>query len=181
MFHPGHKTCETDAPRLGPLRATWRSRSRDGKWAARWDIFPDHAELTVEKYGHPYWLLYEGTPGGVLEEDRDYTLTSDGRRRSISERWDEALPDPKWLAFGKKGQDRALWLHSHAPEHRDRRDSCYAMEGNMTVFGFGRVGPAMTMDHAPARFTMGFAEDAAPDALRRTIARAGVRAKVGRP
>ena len=179
VFHPGHRTCVTDAPRLGPLRATLRSRSKDDAWGARWDIWPDHAELTVEKFGHPYWLLYEGTPGGMLEEDKDFTLTSDGRRRPISERWDEVLPEPKWLAFGKEGLNRMLWLRSDAHEHRDRRDSCYAMEGNMTVFGFGRVGPEMTMNHAPARFTLGLAEtgpEAALGEVAQAIAHASERA-----
>ncbi|WP_226782396.1 hypothetical protein [Oceaniglobus trochenteri] len=170
VFHPGHKTCESDAPLVGPLRVTLHSRSKDGKWACRWEIFPDHAELTVLEFGHPYWLLYEGTPGGKLEEERDFCIRSDGLRRPLSERWDEELPAPKWIAFGKEGTARTLWLHSHSPEHQTCRDSFWPMEQNMTVFGFGRVGMEMTMNHAPARFTVGICEEDSADPLRTAIA-----------
>lgn len=158
VFHPGHHTCQTQAARVGPLRVTLDTASNDGKWAARWHIYPDHAELTIRKFGHPYWLLYEGTPGGKLDEAHDFCIRSDGLRRPLSERWDEELPAPKWIGFGKDGVDRVLWLHSHAPEHQACRDSFWPMEQNMTVFGFGRVGMDMTMSHAPARFTVGLTQ-----------------------
>ena len=155
VFHPGHDTTRMTAPVAGPLRVSWVTESKDGKWRARYAIYPDHAEFTMLKFGHPYWLLYEGTPGGKLEEDRDFCIRSDGLRRPLLERWDEELPAPKWIGFGKEGLDEVLWLQSHAPEHQTCRDSFWPMEGNMTVFGFGRVGMDMTMNHAPARFSFG--------------------------
>ena len=103
VFHPGAETCRTAAPRAGPLRVTLEAESTDGAWACRWRVYPDHAELTVLRVGHPYWFLYEGTPGGTLDEARGFSLRSDGLRRPLSERWDEVLPEPKWIAFGRRG------------------------------------------------------------------------------
>jgi len=176
VFHPGHRTCTTSAARVGPLRVTFDSRSNDGDWACRWQIYPDHADLTVTRVGHPYWLLYEGTPAGRLDAERDFCVRSDSVRRPLSEAWDEVLPDPKWIAFGKQGVDRAFWLQSHSPENADSQDSFWPMEDNMTVFGFGRLNGDKFMTHVPARFTFGLAETSDAEALGRSIASASGRA-----
>lgn len=178
VFHPGHKTVVTQTPVVGPLRVTMDVSSRDGNWAARWHIYPDHAEFTLLKFGHPYWLLYEGTPGGDLDEETDFSIRSDGLKRPLTERWDEVLPVPKWIAFGKENGARTLWLYSQSADNQERRDSCYAMERNMTVFGFGRVGMDMTMQAAPATFSFGFAETAEPGALGDTIRAASIRRRM---
>jgi len=180
VFHPGADTCVTDAPRVGPLRVSVESRAKGDDWACRWHLYPDHAELSVLKVAHPYWLLYEGTPWGELDEARDFCLVSDGRRRALAERWDEVLPTPKWIAFGKEGVGRVLWLHSHAPEHAERRDSYWPMEGNMTVFGFGRLGLEKYLEHVPARFTVGLCESDSFDAVSRGIDSASRRALLRR-
>ena len=176
VYHPGHPTCVTRM-RAGPLRVTFDSRSKDDVWACRWHIYRDHAELTVLEVGHPYWLLYEGTPAGKLEEDRDYCIVSDGRRRLLSEKWAEVLPQPKWIAFGKEGEARALWLWSHSPENAECRDSFYPMESNMTVFGFGRDGMEKFMTHVPSRFTLGLTEAQGSD-LPAEIDACGARARL---
>ena len=172
VFHPGAETCTSRLTAEGPLRATIESESKDGAWACRWHVYPDHAELTVLRVGHPYWLLYEGTPWGALDEGRDVSIRSDGLRRSLSERWDEVLPEPKWIAFGKESMERTLWLRSHAPENAPCRDSYWPMEGNMTVFGFGRLGLEKFMTHVPARFTVGLCEAADAGAIGEAIRRA---------
>ena len=175
VFHPGHETCTTDEPVVGPLRITLDSRSRDGEWACRWQVYPDHAELTVQKIGHAYWLLYEGTPGGRLDEEGGYVMRSDGLTRPIAERWDEVLPDPKWVAFGNRGEGRSLWLWSQTPENAGCRDSYWPMEGNMTVFGFGRLNLEKFMTHVPARFAVGLSEAEDRQALVPRIAGAASR------
>ncbi len=155
-FHPGADGCRSRILNAGPLKISIASESVDGKWACRWDLYPTHARLTVLKVDHAYWFLYEGTPGGALDEQGDYCVTSDGRRRALSERWEHALPDPEWIYFGASNVDRVLFLaHHEADQHID---SYWPMEGNMTVFGFGRNGLTKYMTETPARFTIGFAE-----------------------
>lgn len=155
-FHPGGTGCRSRIVNAGPLKVTIASESIDGKWACRWEVFPTHARLTVLKVDHPYWFLYEGTPGGALDEAGDYCVISDGTRRALSERWERALPHPEWIYFGASNMARVLFLAHH--ESDQHMDSYWPMEGNMTVFGFGRDGLAKFMTETPAHFTIGFAE-----------------------
>lgn len=155
-FHPGGEGCRSRILNAGPLKITIASESTDGKWACRWEIYPTHARLTVLKVGHPYWFLYEGTPGGELDEAGDYCVISDGTRRALSERWEEALAHPEWIFFGASNVDRVLYLAHH--ESDQHVDSYWPMENNMTVFGFGRDGLNKFMTETPAHFTIGFAE-----------------------
>ena len=155
-FHPGGTGCRSRILNTGPLKVTIASESVDGKWACHWEVYPTHARLTVLKVDHPYWFLYEGTPGGALDEGGDYCVISDGTRRALSERWEGALPHPEWIYFGASDLSRVLFLAHH--ESDQHTDSYWPMEGNMTVFGFGRDGLAKFMTETPARFTIGFAE-----------------------
>ena len=119
------------------------------------------------KVDHPYWFLYEGTPGGALDEAGDYCVTSAGVRRPLSERWEAALPHPEWICFGAANADRALFLAHH--ESDQHIDSYWPMEGNMTVFGFGRRGLDKFMTRTPAQFTIGLAETSAFGAIQNLI------------
>ena len=167
-FHPGGGGCRSRIVSAGPLKLTIASESLDGAWACRWEIYPTHARLTVLKVGHPYWFLYEGTPGGALDEAGDFCVTSDGTRRPLSERWQGPLPHPEWIYFGAANADRVLYLaHHEADQHID---SYWPMEGNMTVFGFGRDGLSKFMTETPSRFTIGFADTADFAALAERIA-----------
>ncbi len=167
-FHPGGDGCRSRILNAGPLKITIASASVDGKWACRWEIFPTHARLTVLKADHPYWFLYEGTPGGALDEQGDYCVMSDGARRALSERWERVLPHPEWIYFGASNTDRVLFLAHH--ESDQHIDSYWPMEGNMTVFGFGRDGLTKYMTETPAHFTVGFAESSDFDAAQELIA-----------
>ncbi len=155
-FHPGGDGCHSCVVNAGPLKIVIASESIDGKWACHWEMYPTHARLTVLKVDHPYWFLYEGTPGGALDETGDYCVTSDGARRALSQRWEAVLPKPEWIYFGASNVDRALFLAHH--ESDQHIDSYWPMEGNMTVFGFGRDGLKKFMTRTPARFTIGLAE-----------------------
>jgi len=166
-FHPGGDGCRSRILNAGPLKVTIASESKNGKWACRWEVFPTHARLTVLKVDHPYWFLYEGTPGGALDEQGDYCVISDGSRRALSESWAGALPHPEWIYFGASNLNRVLFLaHHEADQHID---SYWPMEGNMTVFGFGRDGLAKFMTETPAHFTIGFAETNAFHAVENLI------------
>lgn len=156
VFHPGGLGCTSRIVSRGPLKVTIASESLDGKWACKWDIFATCARLTVLKVDHPYWFLYEGTPGGQLDEAGDYCVRSNGVRLPLSERWAEPIPAPEWIYFGTAGSGRVLYLAHH--EADDLVDSFWPMEHNMTVFGFGRNGIEKFMTRTPAHFTIGFAE-----------------------
>ncbi len=155
-FHPGRTGCSSEILAAGPLRVTILSRSQDDAWACEWAIDPDCARLTVLKAARPYWLLYEGTPGGILDEQGDFMWLSDGRRIPASERWEYSLPEPGWIAFGAENSPRALWLLRHEPDGES--DSYWPMEGQMTVFGFGRSGLHKSLTRAPAQFSVGLSE-----------------------
>ena len=167
-FHPGGTGCRSRISSAGPLKVAIASESLDGKWACRWEIYGTHARLTVLKVDHPYWFLYEGTPGGKLDEAGDYCVFSDGTRRALSERWEQALPDPEWIYFGAANLERVLYLaHHEADQHID---SYWPMEKNMTVFGFGRDGLKKYLTDTPAQFTIGLAESSNFDDLADIIA-----------
>jgi hypothetical protein len=164
-LHPGAETCETRLLADGPVMARIHSSCHDGAWEAEWDIYPSYAKLTVEKAAHPYWFLYEGTPGGELDVDGDYWAQADGERRPVSERWEGRIEKPRWVYFGDASLDRVLFLVHH--EDDGTFDQFYQMEGNMTVFGFGRKLPCCekSLERTPAEFTIGFAETAEHEAV----------------
>ena len=155
-FHPGGSDCVTRVDSTGPLRVVLTSECGGGAWATRWEIFRRFARLTVLRSAGPYWFLYEGTPGGELDEEHDYYALSNGRRYSAGARRDDDLPEPEWLYFGSAGLPRVLWLAHDADD--DHPDAYYPMEGAMTVFGFGRQRLRAFLTGAPRRFAVGLAE-----------------------
>lgn len=155
-FHPGNTESTSRIVNAGPLKVTIQSETNDGQWACQWDIFPCFARLTVLRVGHPYWFLYEGTPGGKLDEAGDYLVRAPGIRSPAAERWEERLPAPRWIYFGTAASNRVLYLGHHNDD--GETDSYWPMEENMTVFGFGRLGLNSTLEQTPARFTIGFAQ-----------------------
>ena len=84
--------------------------------------------------------------------------------------WSGILPDPEWVWFGDEKCSRVLYLAKH--EHDDRPDQFWQMQGNMTVFGFGRKqgeNPGTYMDRVLERMTVGFVESAAQEEVIRAI------------
>ncbi|MCW5962760.1 MAG: hypothetical protein KIT83_01875 [Bryobacterales bacterium] len=166
-FHPGRPQGKKPGRVLyeGPLRVRLRAETEDGKWAKDWDIFPTHARMTLFRKGtEPYWILYEGTPGGEFTED-DYFVDSSGRRYDSrdyprTKPWHGDLPPPEWVYFGDPALQRVLFLARH--EHSPVIDEYWHFgNGGMTVFGFGR-GPRaegwQRLTDVPSRLTIGFAE-----------------------
>ena len=160
-FHPGGTECTSRLVRQGPIKAEIYSQTQKGDWACKWEIFPTFARLTVLKAPKEYWFLYEGTPGGKLDEANDFCVRSPGIRSPAAERWEELLPDPRWIYFGAGNTARVLYLLHH--ERGQGTDSYWPMETNMTVFGFGRSNLESYLTKTPARFTVGFFETQEPE------------------
>jgi hypothetical protein len=159
--HPGHKGESGSVSRVegrGPLRVRIHSERRDGKWAARWDIYPGYARLTMLRNDKPYWFLYEGTPGGKLDLKDGFALLAGGARLPLTEAWSGDMPAPEWIAFTGNGSKRMLFAVNHQDD--DAPDQYWQMEGEMTVFGFAREYRCCRQyfDMSPAEFTVGFAE-----------------------
>ncbi|MCU0229558.1 MAG: hypothetical protein MUF01_18155 [Bryobacterales bacterium] len=166
-FHPGRPAGKKPGRVLaeGPLRVRVRAETEDGLWAKDWDIFPTHARMTLFRKGpQPYWVLYEGTPGGEFTED-DYFVDSSGKRYRSQDHpqakpWHGDLPPPEWVYFGDPALRRVLYLARH--EYSDVIDEYWHFgNGGMTVFGFGR-GPRaegwQRLTQVPSRLTIGFVE-----------------------
>ncbi len=163
FFHPG---ASGDAGSIstithqGPLKITIHSILTSGFFECQWDIYPEYARLTMLKTDSAYWILYEGTPGGVMEPDVDFVTRSDGRKTMASEMWVEDLEPEEWAYFSDPNVDRSLFLFHEENDHIV--DQYYAMtsvapplDGKMTVFGFGRQSHFMYLYNTPQHFTYG--------------------------
>ena len=74
------------------------SETRDGKSACVWDFYPDHATLTLLRIDLPtFWFLYEGTPGGKLDAEKDFVIRPDGQKTTLDQPWSQVVP---WVCFG---------------------------------------------------------------------------------
>ena len=159
-FHPGYENHRSRIVHSGPLKLTLESETEDNKWSCRWEVYPEYATMTLlKKDTGTYWLLYEGTPAGKLDVDKDYWVRSDGERLPVSLDWTGVLPDPEWVWFGDESCHRVLFLAKH--EYDQHPDQFWQMQGNMTVFGFGRKpheNPGTYMEEVPVHLTIGFAE-----------------------
>ncbi len=156
-FHPGRDTVTSSIVNQGPLKATIHSATADNAWETEWEIYPDFARLTVLKAATSYWFLYEGTPGGLLEPAIDFVVRSNGTQSPASESWTGDIGGGEWLYFSDPNVGRSLYFAHHNDDALV--DSYYAMEGQMTVFGFGRQGNNRYLTATPQQFTMGFVED----------------------
>jgi len=157
-FHPGYLECTSTLESAGPLRARIRSVSTNGLWACTWDVYPRFATLTILQVAEPYWFLYEGTPYGALDKDRDFVVRSDGTNTPVTQTWSGDIPAPEWLYFGDGATERMLYVAHHGDD--DASDQFWQMQGAMTVFGFGRQYPCCDtyLTAVPDRFTVGLAE-----------------------
>ncbi|MHC4494605.1 MAG: hypothetical protein ACYSYM_02150 [Planctomycetota bacterium] len=161
IYHPGHSNCISSLVHVGPLRVTIRSVSKDGLWECLWQIYPRRARLTLLRSApQPYWFLYEGTPGGAIDYDKDFSVRSNGVRLPVAQEWqNQGLPAPEWVYFEDSTLDRYIYLVHEQDDTLN--DTFWPMQGNMTVFGFGR-GPGTTkhMTITPNHFTIGLADGA---------------------
>lgn len=155
-FHPGDNNSTTTVRSQGPLKVALHSVTNDGKWEALWEFYPTYARMTLLKKDHNYWFLYEGTPGGSLDQATDLVVRSDGTQTSAATSWAADIPNTEWVYFADPGVNRSLFLANHTDDteidsYRPQSDS----NGSMTVFGFGRQNTSTKMSTAPAVFTIG--------------------------
>ncbi len=150
------------------------SETRDGKSACRWDFHPDHATMTLLRIDLPtFWFLYEGTPGGALDAERDFVIRPDGQKTALDRAWSQVVP---WVCFGASETPVGFICINHQdpePGEADsyvswpfRRDEADGSFRDMTVFGFGRKGHEKLIRHipdlkrSPARYSIAFIERA---------------------
>jgi len=153
----------------GPLRVRLRSITDDGQWACVWAFYPEYATMTLEQAGGSYWFMYEGTPGGSLDEESDFMVLSDSSRYPASQSWAEDIPAPEWLYFADGTINRSLFIYHR--EDDTAPDQYWPMEGNMTVFGFGREYRCCDsyLTRVPAHFTIGLVDTRDYSTIRRML------------
>lgn len=160
-FHPRNQNTDETAlnvEHVGADRVTISAVSGNGLWAGRYDFYPTHCTFTMTKMppGHKYWVLYEGTPGGRYD-DTDWWMTSAVKQpQPLSMNHEGDIPGPEWIVFGDPKLKRVLFLLHH--EDDDRPDRFYQMNGEMTVFGFGRMRGEKHLASVPRQFSIGFLE-----------------------
>jgi len=164
--HPGHEQCDSRLDGENAILTT----SNSGQWKWRWQFFEDYATLTVLKTDpdHPYWFLYEGTPGGIFDPPRQFFGTDLGGPRP--EQLDfyggkKAFEQWQWAYFGHRNVERLLFIAQH---QQDQHSDTFSYLGNtpdginapdgMVVFGFGRSDGAKPLLTQPNTFTLGFLE-----------------------
>jgi hypothetical protein len=156
QFHPGNAQSSSVILSQGPLRLRIQSTTSDNLWQCIWDVFPDYARMTLVKKAHNYWFLYEGPPGGTMENS-DYGMQSNGTSVNLlSTIWRGDLPHPDWVYFGDANLSRVLFLAAHQDNPVD--DEMSSGGGLMAVFGFGRRSSSTNLTAAGTQFTIGFAE-----------------------
>lgn len=168
-FHPGYTNAICTLRQPEPQRVLITCQTQDGRYAGQWELTARHATFTLLRAGSSYWFLYEGTPGGRLDLQQSLLVRAPGIVTSLGEIWSSDLPDPEWVFFTDPQRRRALWLLHHEPD--EHPDQYWPMEGNMTVFGFGRQYRSLTrhLTAAPARFTVGLVDTAQTEAVLRAI------------
>lgn len=170
--HPGETVSDSRILAHGPVKVSIESKSSDGKMHCVWDIFPRFARMIVLHMRMPYWYLYEGTPGGELDMDSGFCIrpaVGGYVKTLLGERWsgDIASSDGgEWIYFADPQEGCSLYI---VHEDDEEVDSYWPMNGEMTVFGFGRLDLKKFMRTVPAHFTMGLVDRTEPSQVKEVI------------
>jgi hypothetical protein len=165
--HPGFNKCTTERITRNQIRTV----SNSGEWQWTWTFHPDHATLTVDRTdrSHPYWFLYEGTPGGRFQPDEQYWGTDQGGPNFSTPDYytgDPVYDQWNWFYAGDSRVDRIFFLGHRNPDDLadtfsylgNSKEGIHAPDG-MTVFGFGRTQDAIPlMQKEGQTFIIGFIE-----------------------
>jgi len=153
LFHPGYTNSVSNLISSGPIRTVIESISNDGKWKVRWEFYPEFAKMKMLRPFDNYWFLYEGTPGGSFEPNRDYMVLPDNVIKNVTQSWTNDIAGD-WLYFADSNTNKALFL-AHIPDDYIV-DSYWPLNNSMTVFGFGRSGQGTkTYLSSKQEFTIG--------------------------
>ena len=173
-FHPGSKTMTTTVRNSGPLKVTLhvketKNNATRTEWEGMFEIYPNYVVFTMLVAPYPYWVLYEGTPGGQLQTNSDFVVRNDGTQTLTSVAWEGDLEPEEWAYFVDPVVERAIYFANHTND--DKTDS-YAQQGNlMTKLGFGRKAAAYLLDPTvlPREFTFALMEETVFDNARPVI------------
>lgn len=167
-LHPGATGHTTVLAHSGPLKKTISTQintDADARiWHVVWDFFPTYARMTVLDFDHAYWFLYEGTPGGSVEPDRDFLVRSDGAQNLLSQSWTGDLSGEEWVYIAEPALGRALFLIHHDEDGiEDSYRTLSDAGGAMALFGFGRrIGNNnKLLNSQPKQFTIGLMDEVA--------------------
>jgi len=160
--HPGYTGATSTTPdQKGVPLSKATINSTKGSWSVTWEFFSTYAKMTVHSVGANYWYLYEGTPGGAVGSD-DVCWRSNGQWSSCATSWNGDIANTsgvatgaEWVYFADGVKDRSLFL---IHDDDSLNEEYWMMEGNMTVFGFGRSGTTGLLSQVPATLVIGFAE-----------------------
>jgi hypothetical protein len=173
-FHPKNQGTELSTTKVeaaGPDRVTISAVSANGLWACRYEFVRTHCTFTMTKMSpaHKYWILYEGTPGGSYD-DTDWWMTSAiTERQPLTTPHEGDIPSPEWIVFGDPSIGRVLFLLSH--EDDSHPDRFYAMDRQMTVFGFGRRRAEKHLATVPRQFSIGLLDTTEHAGIARAMTR----------
>ena len=175
IFHPGLNANTNTSkwemtPTLrgnGPIKVTvhfieTKAAMGRSKWEGMFEFYPGYAVFTMlhaaqsEAKDYPYWFLYEGTPGGVLEANSDFVMRPSGVQTVINTAWSGDLPLEEWIYVGDPTAGRSLFLTNGID---DTKIDSWTLDGakQMTIFGFGRDGGNALLENGllPRKFTFG--------------------------
>ncbi len=158
--HPGYANGSSTILSQGPIKITIQTVTTDGTNARlTWGFYPRYQTMILHQTSVNYWLLYEGTPYGTLDETNGYIKNSSGQTLNLGSSFAADLTAPEWAYFGQTGQPRFLFFAHHNDDNII--DHYRPFPGPMTVFGFGRDGASTThyLSATPAYLTFGFGEN----------------------
>jgi hypothetical protein len=147
------------------IRITFTSGNK--KWEGQWDFYPNRCDFTMRKIseGFKYWVLYEGVPGGEMNETDFWYASADNKKHLINEKFLQDLPSPEWFAFGDEKSSRMLYVFHHED---DELPDTYVSRPYMTVLGFGRSNKDKYLNSIQT-FSIGFVESSQYIHVERTI------------
>ena len=161
--HPGHDHCQSVVD-----RNQITSTSQSGKWRWTWTFTDSTARLQMDEVDaeHPYWFLYEGTPGGRFDVANSYYGTDQsGRQQNTPDFYagKSTFDSFRWAYFGDAKEERVFFVKQLS---EDEQKDMIGYLGNtergldspdgMVVFGFGRNRDTQPLLTQPQSFVIGF-------------------------
>ena len=184
VFHPGKGNMTATVLNQGPIKITLhfiakKVQGDTGRWEGIFEFYPDYTTFTmlgtkantVQTY--PFYLLYEGTPGGQLNPTTDFIVFSNGEQITGNQTRDGDLPNEEWAfvadpSSGASG--RAIYLINHTD---DTQNDTYFPSGakDMTILGFGRSGsnPLIPGTTVPRKYSFGLMDETTFDGSKPVI------------
>lgn len=173
IFHPGPGKMTSTIRNSGPIKVTVHvienSAPQRSKWEGMFEFYPGYVTFTMinatasSVLASPFWFLYEGTPGGLLNPTTDYIVFSNGEQINANQTRNGDLPDEEWAYVvdpnvGTGG--RSIFLINHTDD--DKNDTYFPSGNNlMTVLGFGRNNAQTLLPNnsTPRKYSFGLMDE----------------------